>query len=152
MRTGPDHVLYRSSHVGELSTPFVSDAGLPGFSDGEMIPGGGMILMSGAVGEAGGDRGLPAKQAFFSLDLAVPMFCISFATGKRAKAFYSAKENDPIGVNPAEWAFFQKRGRKGVVLASNSGNEVSGGAIRGHSGAGLGGGGEGIMDSHERSG
>jgi hypothetical protein len=35
--TEPVHVPYRSFHVGDLCSPFVSDTGLPGFSDGETI-------------------------------------------------------------------------------------------------------------------
>ena len=78
------------------------------------------------------------KQAFFSSGHAV-QFSLSFATGKRMKAFYSATENAPFALNPAYLAFSGKMCRNGVIFASNSGKGVSGGAIRGCSGAGLGG-------------
>ena len=47
---GLDHVPYRTFHVGGVCSPFVSDTGLPGFSDGETIPGWGMSLLKGAGG------------------------------------------------------------------------------------------------------
>jgi hypothetical protein len=60
-------------------------------------------------------------------------------TGKRTKAFYSATQNAPFASNPAYRAFSEKMCRKGVIFATDSGKGVSGGAIRGRSGAGLGG-------------
>ena len=56
---GPDHVPYRSSHVGELNSLFASDTWQLGFSEGERIPGGGISLLKGAAGKAGGPGGIP---------------------------------------------------------------------------------------------
>jgi predicted outer membrane repeat protein len=81
------------------------------------------------------------KPPFFHLTHAALHQTMSFATGKRTKAFYSAKENAPFASNPAEWAFSGKVCKTEGVFARNSGKGVSGGAIRGRIGAGLGGGG-----------
>jgi hypothetical protein len=41
------------------------------------------------------------KQAFLSFGCAVPRFTLSFASQKRTKAFYSAKQNTPFALNLA---------------------------------------------------
>jgi len=51
---------------------------------------------------------LTPKWGFFSIRSTNPSWLVSFASGKRTLAFYSTRQNAPIGVNPVKLAFSGK--------------------------------------------
>jgi hypothetical protein len=63
LKMEPDHVLYRSFHIRDVCSPFVSDIWQPVFSDGETIADGGMYLLEGG----GGQTWDGYKQPFLSI-------------------------------------------------------------------------------------
>ena len=90
-------------------------------------------------------RSEPQNRPSFHFDRATPPATLSFASQKHLLAFYSSMQNAPFGVNRAQNAFFENVCRNSMFFAHVPEMTPPGLAIRGRSGAGLGGVNAGVM-------